>query len=135
MKYSRYIGVLAVIVLIGSCFFPWTFYPDIEKTFTGFFSEGNYYGKPGKLLTALGVIAMILFLVPAVWAKRFNMFTGALMVAFGVKTYILFTGCYRGTCPEKKTGIFIMVTAALVVMLMTVLPDTRLKNDAENEAG
>ena len=45
MRYSRWIGLAACITLIIACFLPWTYYADIQKTFTGFFSEKNMYGK------------------------------------------------------------------------------------------
>ena len=53
MKYSQYIGVAAAIILVGACFLPWAFYPDLNKDFTGFFSEQNNYGRPGKLFSIL----------------------------------------------------------------------------------
>jgi len=50
MKYSQWIGVIAALLLIGACFMPWAYFPDLDKEFTGFFSQGNIYGKPGKVI-------------------------------------------------------------------------------------
>jgi len=127
MKYSNYIGILAAIVLIAACFMPWTYYPDLNKNFTGFFSENNNYGKPGKLLLFFSVIVIILMLIPAVWAKRINQFLGVLIVAYVVKTYILFTSCYSGICPEKKIGLWLVMISSFVVLLATVIPHLKIK--------
>ena len=127
MKYSQWIGVAAAILLIISCFMPWTWYPDLGKSFNGFYSEGNIYGKPGKLLAFLSVLLIALYLTPRVWAKRWNMFNGCFTLAYTIKTFILFTGCYGGVCPEKLAGIWIMLGCSLAIMLTVLVPDTPLK--------
>jgi len=129
MRYSQWIGVLASIVLVVSCFMPWTFHPDLNKNFTGFFSENNLYGQPGKAFVFLAVIAVALFLIPKVWAKRWNLLTGALLVAYAIKCFVTFTSCYRGICPEKQPGIWMMVGSCIVIMVMILLPDTPVPQD------
>ena len=110
-------------------FIPWAYYPDLQKDFTGFFSERNTYGRPGKVLLFFSVTAILLFLIPKVWAKRANVLLCALTIAFAVKSYILYTACYRGTCPEKKVGIFLVLVASSLMTLCAVLPDTKLKEN------
>lgn len=127
MKYSKWIGLIAAIALIISCFLPWAYYPDLDKVFTGFFSEKNVYGRPGKVFVFFAALAMVLFLIPRVWAKRLNMLVCALTVAFALKTYILFTSCYRGVCPDKKEGLHILLVSSLVMLIASVLPDLKLK--------
>lgn len=71
--------------------------------------------------------------LPKVWAKRSNMFVCALGVGYAVKTYVLFTSCYNTYCPEKKTGIFIMLTATLVMLVASVFPDLNIHNKQKEE--
>ena len=127
MKYSHWIGIGAVLLLISACFMPWAWYPDIQKHFTGFYSEKNIYGKPGYVFITLSIPTVACFLIPRVWAKRWNLFTGALIAAFAVKSFILFSGCYSGTCPEKKTGLWLMLLSALVILLAVIFPEMKLK--------
>ncbi|MDR3713632.1 MAG: hypothetical protein P4L51_12495 [Puia sp.] len=127
MKYSQWIGIAAALLLMVACFLPWTYYPDLQKDFTGFFSQGNAYGKPGKVLVFFGSLSVVLFALPRVWAKRLNMMVCALAIAFGVKSYILFTSCYRGTCPDKKLGVFLIVILPAIMIAASVLPDLELK--------
>jgi hypothetical protein len=122
MKYSNYIGVAAAILLIIACFMSWAYYPDINKTFTGFFSEKNIYGKPGKFLAFFACISIIFFLIPKVWAKRANLLIAAILVAFSIKSYLLFSNCYQGICPEKKIGIYLMLIAPFLIVLSSLLP-------------
>jgi hypothetical protein len=128
MKYSNYIGILAAVILIVACFLPWAYYPDINKIFTGFFSEQNRYGKPGKALVFFAIFAIALFTVSKVWAKRLNMVVTALSLAFSVRCYMLFSACYRGICPEKKTGIYLIVITSVVMIIASVLPYLKLKD-------
>ena len=128
MKNSQWIGIAAALLLIGACFLPWAYFPDLQKDFTGFFSEKNTYGRPGKIFIFLSVIAIILFLIPKIWAKRTNIFVGAITIAFGIKCFLLFTACYKGICPDKKLGIFLVLIASAIMTLAAILPDIKLKD-------
>ena len=129
MKYSQWIGVVAALVVIGACWMPWAWYPDLNKSFTGFFSELNRYGKPGKVLVFFSIISILLFLIPKVWAKRTNILVGGISVAWAIKSFISYTACYRGICPEKQAGIWLMLVASAVVVVMALLPDLPVKED------
>ena len=130
MKYSKYIGILAALLMVAACFMPWTFYPDLGKTFNGFFSQENAYGKPGILLSMLAAISIILFLVPRVWAKYWNIFFSAIIFTYALKSFVLFAGCYPKGCPEKLIGIWLMMAGASIVLLASLMPETRRRNSA-----
>lgn len=115
-------GIAACIVLIIACFLPWTFHADLGKNFTGFFSEQNEYGRPGRYIIFFTVIIVTLMLLPKLWAKRTNLFMGAVLIAYAVKTYILYTSCYNAYCPEKKAGVFLMLFSSLIIFIATLYP-------------
>ena len=131
MKYSQWIGIAAALLLITSCFLPWTFYPDLNQNFTGFFSANNDYGKPGKVFVSFAVVAIVFYYLPKVWAKRWNLFIGALTGAWALRCFILYSGCYKAICPEKKIGLWLMVLASAIMLVMTFLPDMGVKQSAE----
>jgi hypothetical protein len=127
MKFSQWIGIAAAIALIISGFMNWTWYSDIQKFFTGFYSENNSYGKPGKIFIYFASVAIIFFAIPRIWAKRWNVLVCTIILAFAIRTFILYTACYRGICPEKQTGIWLMIGSAALVFLCALLPDLKLK--------
>ena len=127
LKIIKWAGITACVLLIIACFLPWTYHADLDKSFTGFFSEKNTYGKPGKYLTFYAVVSAILILLPKVWAKRFHLFFAALTLGYAVKTYILFTSCYNAYCPDKKPGIFLMMVCCVVILVAAIFPDLKLK--------
>lgn len=135
MKYSQWIGILAAIALGVAAFQRWTFYPDLKDYFTGFYSESNLYGKPGKLMLILAGIAIIMFAVNRVWAKRVNWLVCGILAAYALKTYILFTTCYRGICPVKQPAIFVMLLAPVVMLVMAFLPRTASLPSPGSEPG
>ncbi len=125
IKILQWLGIAACIVLIVSCFMPWAYYADKHQDFTGFYSFQNEYGKPGKFLVGVGVIALVLMLLPKIWAKRVNVFLCALNVGYTIKTYILFTSCYYAYCPEKKIGIYLVLISSVIMLAASVFPKTK----------
>ncbi len=127
-KYLQRIGLVACIVLIVSCFMPWTYHDDLKETFTGFYSHDNHYGKPGIFLTVIALSVFVFMYLPKVWAKRTNLFVCALGVGYAIKSFILFSSCYNAYCPEKKAGIYLMLVAVIIMLVAAVFPDLRMKN-------
>jgi hypothetical protein len=131
MKNSQLVGIGAALLVIIGCFMPWAYFPDLQKEFTGFFSEQNRYGRPGKVLLFFCVGEIILFLIPRVWAKRANIFVAAVCFAWGIKSYILYTACYRGICPERRAGIFLVLGGALMALVAGLVPDLPVKEEGD----
>lgn len=133
MKYYKVWALLACAGLIASCFMPWTYYPDLNKVFNGFFSEQNMYGRPGKVFVFFAVVSMAFILINRVWAKRFNVLVSALNLAYLIKTYILFTNCYV-TCPEKRYGIYVLLVSSILLMVTALLPDMKVEGKHVDES-
>ena len=122
MRYFKWIGIASAVLLIIICFLPWTYHADIDKTFTGFFSEKNKYGRPGKYFVFFSLICVALFISGKVWAKRVQLFISGIIVAYAIKTYILYTSCYNAYCPEKKAGIYLMLICAVAILIASIFP-------------
>ena len=131
MKHYKIIGFTSALLLIISCFLPWTYYADIDKHFTGFFTYQNMYGKPGKAFIFLAVLSIVLILVDRIWAKRTLLFVTAVNVAYLIKTFVLFTSCYSGVCPIKEYGLYILIISVAGLVVASLFPDMKL---AESKA-
>lgn len=134
MKSYKVIGLLASIALIVSCFLPWAYYPDLQKSFNGFFSEQNVYGKPGMVFTFFAVISVILLFINKIWAKRTLIFIAALNLGYLLKTYVIYTSCYKGYCPEKQYGIYFLIISSIVLLLISFFPDLKVNDNEKAEA-
>ena len=132
MKYYKVLGSLSCAVLAISCFLPWTFYPDLNKSFTGFFSEENMYGKPGKVFIFLAIISAALILINRIWAKRVLLFVAAINIAYLIKSYVLFTTCYSALCPVKQYGLYLLMAGTIMLMVVSIFPDMEVQSE-END--
>ena len=122
-RYSKWMALLAFIALTAACFLPWTYHADLGKEFTGFFSEKNSYGKPAKFLLLLGGLTAVISFVPTLWLKRASLFFAGVNLAYAIKTFLMYGSCYRGYCPEKQAGLYIMLASVGVLMLTTMFPE------------
>lgn len=134
VRYSKWISLFAFVLLLVACFLPWTYHADVNQDFTGFYSAKNIYGKPAKLLLVFAGITTLCAFIPVLWMKRTALLVGGLNVAYGVKNYLLFGSCYLGYCPEKKSGLFLMLIATILIFLMSFFPDGKVKAKSEPEA-
>jgi hypothetical protein len=105
---------------------PWTYHADIGKNFTGFFSENNAYGKPGKFIVVCCVTSFLLLLAGKVWAQRVLLFVAGTLVAYSIKTYILYSSCYNAYCPEKKAGIFLLLALSVTIFASALFSDIKV---------
>ena len=118
MKHYKLIGIFTCVLLIVSCFLPWAYYADLHKSFTGFFSEQNIYGKPGKAIVFIAVCSAVLILLDKVWAKRTFLFLVAIHIAYLIKTYAFFTTCYSTICPQKQYGLYLLILGSVLLLIV-----------------
>jgi hypothetical protein len=133
MKYYKITGFIACALLVISCFLPWAYYPDLHTSFTGFYSEQGMYGKPGKVFIFFAVCCLSLILINKVWAKRTCIFFAAFNTGYLIKTYVLFTSCYNTICPQKQYGLYLLILSCVLLMIVSVFPNMKLKNEHEQE--
>jgi len=48
-------------------------------------------------------------------------------MAWTVRNYILLTRCYGGDCPEKEAGLYVLLAASALMLLMAFVPDISVK--------
>jgi hypothetical protein len=128
MKWIKWISILAAIVLIVSCFFPWIIIKSKNITVTGMDVAGLAYGHYGYFLIPLAIIFILLQLINKIWAKRLNVAISAIIVTIAFACLWIFR-CEYGECPEKQTALYIMFACSIVVLLGSLLPDIKLKPD------
>lgn len=127
MKYSQTIGIVAGLVLIFLCFMPWSIIPGREVAITGFETTGTTFGKPALFHLFFCTAMIIFFAVPRIWAKRTNLFIGAINLAWAIRNYILVSSCLMGECPEKQPALYGMVGAAIIMQAMALFPRIPVK--------
>jgi hypothetical protein len=131
-KILYWLGIACCILLIVSCFMPWAHYNDpnitneAQRTFTGFYTYNNYYGKPGKFLCFCAAVSLFLKIMPKIWAKRIDLFLCAIAMAYGLKCFFEYKGVYYGVVPQLYPGLFLMLGSLLLMMSAAIFPDLRI---------
>ena len=133
MKYYKITGFIACALLVISCFLPWAYYPDLHTSFTGFYSEQGIYGKPAKVFIFFALCCLAFILIDKVWAKRTCIFFAAFNMGYLIKTYVLFTSCYNTICPQKQYGLYLLILSSVILMIVSVFPNMKLKNEHGQE--
>ena len=133
IRYSKWIGLLAFLILLLACFMPWAYYADVAESFTGFYSKKNVYGIPAKFLLIFAGITTLFSFLKNLWFKRSALLFGGLNVAYAIKNFLLFGACYRGNCPEKKLGLYLMIFATIVIFISSLFPEGKVSTDNKKD--
>ncbi len=127
MRYSNYIGIAAGLLMILVGTFTWSYIPSINASVTGFGSETfGKYGKPVMMNIILFCIAVLFFLLPKVWAKKANLYVGAINFAWALRNVVLLSTCQGGECPQTTAWLYVYFALSLVMLVMTLLPDMKV---------
>jgi len=127
LKYSQIIGIITAVIVIVVCHLPWSIVVERNIVINGMYTQGTDFGRPGLLNIILSVIMIVFFCLNKVWAKRTNLFVGAIGFAWSIRNYILVTTCYFGECPQKQPALFALVLFSFLTMLMTFFPKIEIK--------
>src|SRR5262245_34251904 len=102
MRWIKWAGVLAALLLIVSCFIPWVIIESKGISVSGMGAEGTAYGRPGYFHIVMGAIFILLSFISKVWSKRTNLVIVAMNFAWGVRNYFVLSRCEAGDCPDKQ---------------------------------
>ncbi|MFM2337159.1 MAG: hypothetical protein RL115_352 [Bacteroidota bacterium] len=131
MKYSTWIGVIAALLLIFSCFMPWVIIESQQITISGINTSGTRFGKPGYLHFVLALLYILFTLIPKLWAKRANLPVVAINTAWVIRNFFLIAVCRGGECPSRQWGLWLMLLASIIMLVAALFPkmDIPTKNE------
>ena len=130
MKHSQTIGIIASILLIGTCFLPWIEVPNqkiVIDGMSGYIRNGLTFGKPIKLYTFFVTFSVIFFTLKYIWAKVFNIIFCMINFGLTIAKFALLFSC-RPECPIIKPGLYLLVFFSCVMLLMSFLPKIKIEN-------
>lgn len=134
MKYSKWIGLAGVVLLVIAAYQPWIWIPSKNIMVSGMHAPGTNFGRPALLNFYLSAIAVVFYLIPTAMAKRFNIFFCAFSLAWTLRNFIIVSTCRAGECPEKQYGLYLYCLAAVLMMVAALTPDIKLKEEPSNTA-
>jgi hypothetical protein len=129
MKYSNWIGIALIGLLFWACTQVWASVPSGGAEVGGLsYKINDRYGRPGMMHIILGIPAIIMFLIPRLWAKRTNVFITGINMAWGLRNFYLFgIACEGGICPDRHAAVYIVFAASILIMVMALFPRVEIK--------
>jgi hypothetical protein len=127
----KWIGLLAAVVLVVACFFPWVFIESKNITISGINAGGTSFGRPGYFHLVLATLYTVFHLTPRIWAKRSNLLITALNVAWAARNYFLISACSGGECPEKRAGLYLILIASFLMLVAALFPKMNIRASEE----
>jgi hypothetical protein len=132
MRYIKWIGLAAAVLLIISCFTPWVVIVSKNITISGVDGSTSNFGKPGYFNLLMTGLFLFFHFVPRVWAKRTNFLVVALNIAWAFRNLLMLSFCSGGECPEKQAGLYLVVLASLMMLVAALFPDMKLPEKKNN---
>lgn len=132
MRYMKWIGLAAAVLLIVSCFIPWVFIESRNITVSGIDAAGTNFGKPGYFHFFMLVFFLLFSFIQKTGVKRANLLITALNLGWAIRNYFVISSCQGGDCPLKKAGLYLMLIASVLMMLSALFPDMKLPEEKNN---
>lgn len=113
---------------------PWAHIVSANLTISGVDTEGTRFGKPAYLHFLLGGLIILFSFIKRLWAKRFNLMFAALNLAWALKNFMIMSRCEGGECPEKQSGLYLVLIASIALLITTFFPNMKIpvaENDNE----
>ena len=127
MRYMKWAGIAAAILLVISCYSPWVEIESKKILVTGFHSAGTHFGEPGWFHLIMAVFFLAFTLIQKIWAKRANLLVTALNLGWAVRNYFIISGCEAGDCPVKKISLYLVLISSVLMLLSALFPDMTLR--------
>jgi hypothetical protein len=89
---------------------------------TGWKVAETNFGQPGKFMLYMGVMNIILFALPYIPAKRFNMVFAILNFSWTIRNFLILSACAMGECPQKQWALYACILVSFAILIMTFLP-------------
>ncbi|MEO7924210.1 MAG: hypothetical protein ABIR30_11080 [Chitinophagaceae bacterium] len=129
MRYMKWVGLVAVILLLLACFIPWVVIDSKQITVSGVDATGTNFGKPGYFHFVLAIFFIVCTFVQRVWAKRLNLIITALNLGWALRNFFIISACRGGDCPEKKIGLYCILFASVLMLVSALFPDMKLPQE------
>lgn len=126
MRYMKWIGLAAAVLLIVACFSPWVIIESRNITISGMDTTGSKFGKPGYLHLLMVFFFLIFHFTPRLWAKRFNLLVVGINTAWFIRNFFLIAVCRGGECPERQSGLYMLLLATILMLVAALFPDMEI---------
>ena len=129
MRWMKWVGAGAGVLLIIACFMTWIVVPGRNIIVSGVDATGTSFGKPGYFHMLFSFFFLLFSFIPRIWAKRTNLLVTALNLAWAMRNYFIISACRGGECPEKHVALYLVVVSSIVMLVAALFPDIKIPQE------
>ena len=129
MRWMKWVGAAAGVLLIIACFMTWIVVPGRNIIVSGVDATGTSFGKPGYFHMLFSFFFLLFSFIPRIWAKRTNLLVTALNLAWAMRNYFIISACRGGECPEKHVALYLVVVSSIVMLVAALFPDIKIPQE------
>jgi hypothetical protein len=126
MRWMKWAGVVAAIILVIACFLPWVTVESRGIVVSGVEAGATRFGKPGYFHFFMCAFFLVFSFTPRIWAKRMNLVIVAMNFAWALRNYFVISACEAGECPKKQLGLLLVGLTSTIMLLASLFPDMKL---------
>lgn len=129
MRWMKWVGAGAGVLLIIACFMTWIVVPGRNIIVSGVDATGTSFGKPGYFHMLFSFFFLLFSFIPRIWAKRTNLLVTALNLAWAMRNYFIISACRGGECPEKHIAFYLVLIASVFMLIAALFPDIKIPQE------
>lgn len=129
MRFLKWAGALAAVLLVISCFLPWITIPFKDILLTGVDTTGTNFGKPGYFHFLTASLFLLLHFIPRIWAKRWNLLVIGLNTGWALRNFLLIPACSGGICPNREIGLYLMAFSSVLMLIAGLFPQMKIPTE------
>ena len=124
MRIKLILSILAIVLLVISCFLPWMTIETKAITISGVNTEPTKFGRPGYFHFLWAGLYLIFLMVNKLWSQRTAVGLAAFNIAWALRNFLLIPACAGGECPTKRAGLYLLLIASFAMFLIPLLTKT-----------
>ena len=127
MRWLKWFGALAAVLLVAVGFYPWVIIESKNIIVSGMDAVKIHLGKPAFFHFIFSIFFLLFTFTPRVWAKRLNLLVVALNLGWAIRNYFIITACQAGECPEKQSAVYFIIPLSVLLLIAALFPDMKMK--------
>jgi hypothetical protein len=129
MRLKYILSLVAIILLVISCFLPWLSFQNKSVVFSGVdemklilnSNKEINWGRPGYFNLFWAAIFLLFLFIKKSWTMWMMLVAAGFNIAWTIRNFVLLPACGGSECPERKEGLYLLLIASLLMFFAAFL--------------
>lgn len=133
MRLKYLLSLLAIILLVVSCFLPWLSFEKQSLVFSGLdemkmilnSTKEINWGRPGYFNLFWAALFLFFLFIGKSWTMWVMLMAAAFNMAWTIRNFVLLPACGGSDCPEREEGLYLLLVASFIMFFAAFLSGTK----------